>query len=151
MSVYFASLRAKVGADLLVIPGVSVLLWDDEGRLLLARENLTGPWGLIGGAVEPDEAPDDAARREALEEVGVRIEITGIRAVLGGPTYRIRYENGDEVSYVSTVYDARIDEGQPKPDLDEVQEIGWFSQQELSGLHLNDFACATLAAVEVLR
>jgi 8-oxo-dGTP pyrophosphatase MutT (NUDIX family) len=151
MSAYFSALRAKVGADLLVIPGVSVLIWSDDGFLLLARESATGPWGLIGGAVEPDEAPEDAARREAFEEVGVKIEIIGVRAVLGGSLYRIRYDNGDEVSYVSTVYDARVDNGQPTPDFDEVQEIGWFSPEEMSALQLNGFATATLKAIEVLR
>jgi 8-oxo-dGTP pyrophosphatase MutT (NUDIX family) len=151
MSAYFTSLRAKVGPELLVIPGVSVLIWDVDGRLLLARETLTGPWGLIGGAVEPNEAPEDAARREALEEVGVNIEITGIRAVLGGPAYLIRYENGDEVSYVSTVYDARIGSGRLAPDFDEVQEIGWFGPEEMSALTLNGFASATLRAIEVLH
>lgn len=151
MSFYFIALRAKVGADLLLIPGVSVLPWDVDGRLLLVRDSSSGPWGLIGGAVEPDEAPEDAARREALEEVGVAIEITGLRSVLGGPSYRVRYDNGDEVSYVSTVYDARIDTGQPSPDFDEVQEIGWFSPIELTALQLDDFALATLEAVGVVR
>ena len=150
MSEYFISLRAKVGADLLVIPGVSVLPWDPQGRLLLMRESSSGPWALVGGAVEPDEAPEDAARREALEEVGVAVEITGIRAVLGGPLYRIKYENGDEVSYVSTVYDARINNGEPTPDHDEVHELGWFSAEQLSSLELNDFASATLHAIGVL-
>jgi 8-oxo-dGTP pyrophosphatase MutT (NUDIX family) len=150
MSAYFIALREKVGADLLVIPGVSVLLWDDDGRLLLTREALSGPWALIGGAVEPDEAPEDAARREAFEEVGVVIEITGLRTVLGGSRFRIHYDNGDEVSYVSTVYDALINSGQPTPDLDEVQEIGWFTPAELANLELNDFASATLGTVGFL-
>jgi len=56
--------------------------------------------GLLGGAIEPDESPQEAAVREALEEVGVQVELTNLRAVLGGPEFRFRYKNGDEVAYV---------------------------------------------------
>jgi 8-oxo-dGTP pyrophosphatase MutT (NUDIX family) len=147
MSPYFARLRKKVGTELLLIPGVSVLIWDSDGRVLLVGESAKGPWGLIGGAIEPDEAPEDAARREAFEEVGVEVAITGLRGVLGGPLYRVRYENGDEVSYVSVVYDARIDSGEPSPDFDEVHEVGWFGLGELANLNLDSFALATLEAL----
>jgi 8-oxo-dGTP pyrophosphatase MutT (NUDIX family) len=150
MSPYFSKLRMKVGTDLLLIPGVSVLIWDSDGRLLLVGDSTSGPWGLVGGAIEPDEAPEDAARREAFEEVGVAVEITGLRGVLGGPSYRMRYDNGDEVSYVSTVYDARIDSGEPLPDFDEVHEVGWFGPREIATLNLDGFAAATLEALAIL-
>jgi 8-oxo-dGTP pyrophosphatase MutT (NUDIX family) len=150
MSPYFAKLRMKVGTDLLLIAGVSVLIWDSDGRLLLVADSTSGPWGLLGGAIEPDEAPEDAARREAFEEVGVSVEITGLRAVLGGPSYRMRYDNGDEVSYVSTVYDARIDSGDPLPDCDEVHEVGWFGLGEFATLNLDSFAVATLEDLGIL-
>lgn len=143
-------IREKVGNDLLLIPGVSVLPWDSAGRLLLVRDSSSGPWGLVGGAIEPDEVPEDAARREAFEEIGAAVEITGLRSVLGGPSYHVRYDNGDEVSYVSTVYDARIDTGQPSPDFDEVHEVGWFSPGELMTLKLDGIASATLQAIGVL-
>jgi 8-oxo-dGTP pyrophosphatase MutT (NUDIX family) len=151
MSPYFTELRSKVGADLLLVPGVSVLIWNSDGRLLLVRDTTPGPWGLVGGAIEPDEVPEDAARREAFEEVGVVVEITGLRGVLGGPSYRIRYDNGDAVSYVSTVYDARIESGVPSPDYDEVQEVGWFGPDEFSTLNLDGIAAATLDGLGLLH
>jgi len=141
----------KVGTDLLLIPGVSVLIWNSDGDLLLVGDYTSGPWGLVGGAIEPDEDPEDAARREAFEEVGIAVEITGLRGVLGGPSYRIRYDNGDEVSYVSTVYDARIESGEPQPDFDEVHEVGWFDLREIGSLNLDNLAVATLEALAILR
>src|SRR5664280_908228 len=117
MSPYFAKIRAAIGSELLLIPGVTLFPWDEEHRILLIRHETDGPWGLIGGAIEPDEAPEEAARREALEEVGVAVELTGLRGVFGGPAYRVRYPNGDEVAYVSTLYDAKITSGIPTPDL----------------------------------
>lgn len=45
------------------------------GRLLLARRSGgvqdPGTWGTWGGAVDPEETPEAAARREALEEAGL--------------------------------------------------------------------------------
>jgi 8-oxo-dGTP pyrophosphatase MutT (NUDIX family) len=151
MSPYFTELRSKVGNDLLLVPGVSVLIWSSDGRLLLVRDTAPGPWGLVGGAIEPDEVPEDAARREAFEEVGVVVEITGLRGVLGGPSFRVRYDNGDDVSYVSMVYDARIDSGIPSPDYDEVQEVGWFGPGDFSTLNLDGIAVATLDGLGILR
>lgn len=49
-----------------------------EGLVLLAhrtplREAYPDCWGFVGGHVEPGESPDQAVRRECLEEVGVQI------------------------------------------------------------------------------
>lgn len=50
-----------------------------EGRLLLGhrhplRLNYPDCWDLVGGHVEPGESPDDALRRECMEEIGVRVQ-----------------------------------------------------------------------------
>jgi 8-oxo-dGTP pyrophosphatase MutT (NUDIX family) len=150
ISPYFAGIRAAVGNELLLIPGASVLLWDAQNRVLLVRSEVDGPWGLIGGAVEPDESPQEAAIREALEEVGIQVELTNLRAVLGGPAFRFRYENGDEVAYVQILFDARIVAGAPMPDNDEVTEAQWFTVEELTTAKLDDFALATLRAAAVM-
>ena len=47
------------------------------GRILLvqrARPPYRGMWTLPGGRVEPDETPEQAARREIEEELGLRVE-----------------------------------------------------------------------------
>ena len=110
VSPFIAQLRGLVGHQLLLLPGVTVLPRRADGRLLLVRLADTGLWATIGGAVEPDESPEEAALREAEEEAGIRVGLSGIRVVLGGPRFRIRYPNGDETAYVSTVFD-----GQERP------------------------------------
>ncbi|MGH9081063.1 MAG: NUDIX domain-containing protein [Acidimicrobiales bacterium] len=116
---YIRRLRQLVGHDLLVLPSVAVLPRDGEGRVLLVRIIDTDQWAAIGGAVEPDESPQDAAVREAEEEAGVSLRLGSVLAVLGGPDYRLTYPNGDQTSYVSTVFDARVTGGTPRPDGDE--------------------------------
>jgi len=84
MSPYYARLRVAVGNEVLHIPSVSVLIWDDDQRVLLVRHYDGGSWGLVGGAIEPGEFPPDAARREALEEVSVKVQLTGLVDALRG-------------------------------------------------------------------
>jgi 8-oxo-dGTP pyrophosphatase MutT (NUDIX family) len=131
-SPYIRRIRERIGQDLLLLPAVSVLIWDDDGRLLLVRGADTGTWQMIGGAVEPGESPWDAARRETAEETGLEVSLTQIRGVIGGPPFQHTYPNGDQVAFVSTVFDARIVSGTPVPDDDEVIEIAWFDPAELA-------------------
>jgi 8-oxo-dGTP pyrophosphatase MutT (NUDIX family) len=149
ISPYLRGLRAAVGQDFLLVPSVAVLVWSDDGRLLLVREAQTGLWQTIGGAVEPDESPYEAAEREAAEEAGVRVRIERIRDVAGGPQFRLRYPNGDLVGYVPTIFDARVLDGEPHPDGEETIEVAWFSQRELGAADLTEFTRALFAAVGI--
>lgn len=150
MSAYYTRIRAAVGSEVLHIPSVSVLPRDEEQRVLLVRHSDGGPWGLIGGAIEPDESPHDAARREAREEVSVEVELTELVGVMGGPEFHVRYANGHEASYVSVVYNARILSGAATPDNDEIRGVSWFGLDELDGADLDGVALATFQYLGLL-
>jgi len=149
LSDYLQRIRGMVGHELLLLPSVAILPWDEQGRLLLVREKQTGLWQTVGGAVEPDESPAEAALREAAEEASVVVRLTGIRAVLGGPEFRMSYPNGDLVSYVSTVYDARVTEGQPRADGVETIDAGWFSLDGVEDAELSPFTHALFGALGI--
>jgi 8-oxo-dGTP pyrophosphatase MutT (NUDIX family) len=130
ISPYVADLREVIGTRLLLLPSACVIPIDDEGRILLVRQRQHGKWETIGGTVEPDESPHEAAVREAKEEAGIDVELTLI-AALGGPDYVSVYPNGDRCQYVSTVFEARIVGGEPAPDHDETDEVAWFTRAAL--------------------
>ncbi|HET9074985.1 MAG TPA: NUDIX domain-containing protein [Solirubrobacteraceae bacterium] len=107
ISDYVRELRELVGHRQLLLPSVSALVWNEAGELLMVRNADTDLWQTVGGSIEPREHPREAAAREALEETGLEVELTGIRGVVGGPIFQHVYPNGDEVAFVSTVFDAR--------------------------------------------
>jgi len=131
ISPHVRHLRDQVGHELLLLPSTAVLPRDDAGRILLVRLIDSGNWAFIGGAVEPDESPQEGAVREVAEEAGVTVELGDILGVFGGPEYRVTYPNGDESAYVVTAFDASVVDGVPRPDDDETSEVGWFRPDEL--------------------
>ena len=137
ISAYLRGIRDRVGHDLVLLPAVCILIWDDRGRLLLMQENETRKWQTIGGTVDPDESPQDAARREALEEAGVEVRLDRLRTALGGPGYRVYYPNQDVCSYVSIVFDATIVGGTLGDGDDEVHRVSWFDPIDIPGLDLD--------------
>ena len=149
ISEYLRRLRARIGHELVLLPAVCVLIWDDERRLLLMRESQTGRWQTIGGSVDPDESPWDAAVREAREETGLAVRIERLRTALGGPGYRVDYPNGDVCSYVSIVFDAVVASGELSGD-DEVDELRWFDCDEIGDLDLDPLNRHLLGDVGVL-
>lgn len=55
--------------------GAGVLLTDSRGRVLLVEPIYKPNWEVPGGAVEADESPHAAARRELREELGLSVEV----------------------------------------------------------------------------
>jgi 8-oxo-dGTP pyrophosphatase MutT (NUDIX family) len=131
ISDYLSQLRAKVGSDVLVLPSAAVAVFDERKRLLLGLHADRNIWVLPGGLIEPGELPADAALREAWEETGLHVELTGILGVYGGPDLFVSYTNGDRAFYIATVFRGRIASGDARPDGSEILDLKYFSEEEL--------------------
>ncbi|MEV4011986.1 NUDIX domain-containing protein [Nonomuraea angiospora] len=129
-------MREKVGSELLMLPSASGFVFDDAGRLLVARHGDVGLWAAPGGGIDPDERPEDATVRELREELGVDIEVRGLIGVFGGPEFRTVYPNGHQVGYVIAAYACVIASGSaaPEPDGVEINDCRWVTEQELTEL-----------------
>jgi ADP-ribose pyrophosphatase YjhB (NUDIX family) len=110
----------------------------------------TGRWATIGGAVEPDESPAEAAGREAEEEAGVTLRLGPVLGVLGGPEYRMAYPNGDQVSYVVTAFGAEVTGGTPRPDGDETSAVQWWDLDDLPQENMSRLTVALLRDTGVI-
>lgn len=126
---FIAELRAQVGHHPLWLPGVSAVVVDDHGRLLLGRRADNGTWAVISGIPEPGEEPAVAAVREVLEETGVVAEAVAVTAVSASEL--VTYGNGDVAQYVDVCFWCRATGGTARVADDESTDVGWFAPDAL--------------------
>ena len=97
--------------------------------------------------MEKGETPREAAQREVLEETGLAVEIG---ALVGG--YMVLHSDRPD-GYIS-VFRAEIVGGIARPNPGEIDEIGWFTPEQLPEPLTNtlpaaiDDACAGRTGVE---
>ena len=102
---------------------VAGAIFELDGGIVLIQRSIEpgyGRWTFPGGFVERGEVAESAAEREALEEAGVEVEVTGI---VGLYTYE------GQVPAIA-VFAARATGGEPAP-LDETLDVKRFPRDEL--------------------
>lgn len=103
----------KVGAGVVILR---------DGKTLLAKRkgsHGSGMWGTMGGHVEFGETPMEAAKREALEELG--IEIGNLQFVSCLNLIR------EGKHYLDCSFTAELISGEPTiKEPDKIEEIGWY-------------------------
>ena len=96
------------------------ILITHEGRILLVRPNYAHRlWTVPGGSVERGETYKQAAHREIMEEVGLKV---GTLAYLGEYTNVVDYRKDTVKGFVATAEDSNF-----KVDGIEIKEAAWFS------------------------
>ena len=144
---YILELRALVGHRPIICPGSTVLILDDQNRVLLQHRTDTKTWGTIGGSSELGESLEETAIREALEEADVTILELEFLGVLSGKKYFFEYPNGDQIYNVGAVYVSQNWTGTPKADGLEGSEVKFFALDEIPMFH----GSMTQAALEMLK
>jgi 8-oxo-dGTP diphosphatase len=111
--------RLNVGAGVLV---------EQDGQLLLAQRGpegaFPGTWNLPAGYCEIDEAPGITAAREAAEETGLKVEVTG----LAGVYY---FDDDPRGNGLLVVYDAEVVGGDLSSDGQETMAVEFFGPESL--------------------
>jgi 8-oxo-dGTP diphosphatase len=131
LSPYIAKLRAHVGHDLLLLPGVSAVVFNDAGEILLNHRSDTRTWSLIAGVMDPGEQPADTIVREIREETGIE---AAIEHLVGVAMHPVTYPNGDSCEYLSIWFRARAVSGEATVNDDESTAVQWFPLDALPDL-----------------
>ena len=139
MSPHVRRLRAAVGSELLVLPSVTGIIFDDRSRILLVRQAESGVWSAPGGCIDPDETPSDAVVREVWEETGLYTTPLRILGVYGGPSCLVTYPNGDQTEYVMTIFECNVRGGALRAVSDETTDSAFVAAEELSAYHTSSW------------
>lgn len=122
--------RRKADQDTVVRSGVGVLIRDAKGRILLERRSDCGFWGIPGGSVAPGESVERTAVREALEETGLAVRVTGIYGVYSDGRTRLVTFPERVVQLVDTIVEAEITGGRLRISSESL-ELAFFSLNKL--------------------
>ncbi|MFF6996250.1 NUDIX domain-containing protein [Streptomyces sp. NPDC008313] len=130
---FIRTIRASAGHQLLWLPGVSAIVLDDDGRVLLGRRSDNRRWSVIGGIPEPGEQPAACAVREVYEETAVHC--VAERVLLVQALQPVTYDNGDTCQYMDITFRCRATGGEARVNDDESLEVGWFEVDALPDLN----------------
>ena len=120
------------------------------GRVLLHYHRKLRRWLPPGGHIEDNELPDEAARREVLEETGVHIRLMGARGLPIVKPQQLVVPAGIQVEdiypghqHIDLVYFAIADpdstnSAEIDPQLAASDRVGWYSPVDLAALGVDD-------------
>lgn len=113
---------------------VSACYVEVEGKILWlkrAADKLEGNrWGVPAGKLDPNETPEEAARRELFEETGIRLEHSLLRD-LGA-----LYIRKPEVDYVYHIFQILLDRAPMVSLSSEHLEYRWLPLDEAASVNL---------------
>jgi 8-oxo-dGTP pyrophosphatase MutT (NUDIX family) len=113
-----------------------------DGKILLVHHRKLDQWLPLGGHIELDEDPEQAALREAKEESGFEVELLGERPpttspgtrALIAPRFLDIHRISDTHEHIGLMYWARPKNGKLALATGEHYDIRWCSADELDKL-----------------
>lgn len=109
-----------------IVVGVCIV---EDGKVLMvqeAKEKCYGQWNFPAGHLDENENIHDGARREAKEETGFDVELTGVLPI-------IKYIRGD-YKVIRITFMAKIVSGEIKYDKEEILDVKWIPMEELEAM-----------------
>ncbi|MCH7230399.1 NUDIX domain-containing protein [Glycomyces sp. L485] len=112
--------------------GADAAIFDEGDRLLLIRRTDTGQWAMPGGAAEVGETVGTAAVREALEETGLDVTVTGLSWAFD----KRDLDCGDGRFPMIMSFSARLDDPDQPIRLAELEasDHRWIAEDEIDGI-----------------
>lgn len=113
-----------------------------DGKVLLRKHDKLGKWLSVGGHLEPNEDPNEAALREVKEEVGLDVELVGKDETarydedgwrsLVAPRYMNRHRIKGEHEHATLVFFAKAaTDAITQGDEEKSEECRWLTKEEL--------------------
>lgn len=126
---FIRTLRTRIGHDLLWLPGLSAVVLNAGGQVLLGQRSDNGLWAVISGIPDPGEEPVPAIEREITEETTITARVRALASVRSTPP--ITHPGGDVAQYLNLNFIADYLSGTPRVGDDESSAVGWFAPDDL--------------------
>ncbi|MBN1145804.1 MAG: NUDIX domain-containing protein [Anaerolineales bacterium] len=144
-------IRSRIGKAVYIAAGAVTAVRRADGRLLMVQRADDGEWSLPGGYTNLGENVAHTATRETLEETGLGVTPERILGIYSPRTPWV-YPNGDPAQVLLTVFLARPQGGQARPDQAEISQVAWMTPDEVLALDAHpEWARLHLAVVEHLE
>ncbi|MER5912089.1 NUDIX domain-containing protein [Streptomyces sp. NPDC001982] len=119
-----------------IVPSVTAVALNEAGEVLLIHKTDNDLWALPGGGVDVGESVADAAVREAKEETGFDVEVTGLVGLYTNPAHVMAYDDGEVRQQFSICFTARIIGGELRTS-SESKEVAFVAPSELDELNIH--------------
>ena len=123
---YLKELRKKTNHMPLVLPHSVVVLFNEEGKVLLEERADDGYFDFPGGGIDLKESAEDAAIRELKEETNLDADELELFKVYSGEITHYVYFNGDEIYGVDLIYLCYKYHGEMIPQKEEVKSLAFY-------------------------
>lgn len=119
-----------------IVPAVTAVIQDGQGRILLIHRTDNDRWALPGGTLEIGESLPATLVREVREETGIDVEVVGLIGIYSDPKHVIAYDDGEVRQQFAVSVRARPIGGLLRGST-ESSEVKWLEPSTLSELNLH--------------
>ncbi|PJN02448.1 NUDIX hydrolase [Streptomyces sp. CB01201] len=119
-----------------VVPSVTAVVRDDDGRLLIIHKTDNDLWALPGGGHDIGESISDTVVREVLEETGITVEIDSVVGLYTNPEHVLAYDDGEVRQQFSICFRAHPIGGALRTS-SESKEVRWVDPADLGDLNIH--------------
>ncbi|AOP46060.1 NUDIX domain-containing protein [Streptomyces lydicus] len=119
-----------------VVPSVTAVVRDEDGRLLLIHKTDNDLWALPGGGHDVGESIAETVVREVEEETGFTVEVDGVSGLYTDPRHVMAYDDGEVRQQFSICFRAHLTGGSLRTS-NESKEVRWVSPADLDRLDIH--------------
>ncbi|MFJ3188562.1 NUDIX hydrolase [Streptomyces halstedii] len=131
---YFRDPNAPVANS--VVPSVTAVVRDDDGRILVIHKTDNDLWALPGGGHDIGESIGDTVVREVVEETGITVQIDSIVGLYTNPEHVLAYDDGEVRQQFSICFRAHPTGGTLRTS-SESKEVRWVAPADLDKLNIH--------------
>lgn len=119
-----------------VVPSVTAVVRNEQGRVLLIHKTDNDLWALPGGGHDVGESIAQTVVREVEEETGISVVVESIVGLYTDPQHVMAYDDGEVRQQFSICFHARPVGGELRTS-SESKEVRWVSPADLDELDIH--------------